>query len=101
MKITKEELKSLEACQTEQDWSDACVAVKEARNGLYPPDWWDKVKLSGMMDRIMARWGADSELKLTSFDNKTDALKHLSDDDDDEDYGHFGKHLFNKRNKNN
>jgi len=77
MKITKEELESLEACQTGQDWSDACDAVKEARNGLYPSDWWDKVKLSGMMDRVMARWGEDSELKISTYNNKTDLLKHL------------------------
>ena len=81
MKITKEELESIEACQTEQDWSDVCVAIKEARNGLYPPDWWDRVKLSGMMDRVMARWGANSELKCTSFDNKTDLLNHLFGDE--------------------
>ena len=77
MKITTEELQRLEACQTAQDWSDACVAVKEARSGQYPPDWWDKVKLSGMMDRVMVRWGEDSELKISTYNNKTDLLKHL------------------------
>ena len=75
--ITTEELQRLEDCKSAQDWSDACDAVKEARNGQYPPDWWDKVKLSGMMDRIMARWGEDSELKWVSFDNKTDVINHL------------------------
>ena len=77
MKITQEELQSLEACQSEQDWSDACDAIKNARDGLYPPDWWDKVKLSGMMDRVMERWGENSDLSVVSFNNKTEMLKYL------------------------
>ena len=89
MKITTEELKSLEACQSAQDWSDACDAVKEARGGHYPDDWWDKVKLSGMMDRILGRWGVDSNIRSVSFKNKKDVTKHL-----DEDYGLFGEDLF-------
>ena len=77
MKITEQELKSLEACQSAQDWSDACDAVKEVRCGQYPPDWWDKVKLTGMMDRILSRWGCDSDIRALSFKNKTDVLKKL------------------------
>ena len=63
--ITDEELKDLEACQNAQDWRNACDKIKAVRDGMYPDDWWDKVKLSGMMDRITYRWGADSELTLT------------------------------------
>ena len=95
MKITEEELQMLEACQSAQDWREACDKIKGERGQAYPDDWWDKVKLSGMMARILARWGDDDEIKVSS--HKT--LKDLVDDD--EDYGHFGKHLFNKRNKNN
>ena len=64
--ITDEELKSLEACQSGEDWRDACDKIKAARDGMYPDDWWDKVKLSGMMDRIMERCGADSEQTVTT-----------------------------------
>ena len=64
--ITDEELKSLEACQSGEDWRDACDKIKAARDGMYPDDWGDKVKLSGMMDSIMDRWGADSELTVTT-----------------------------------
>jgi len=67
MNITKQETASLEACQSADDWSVACGKIKSARNGMYPPDWWDKVKMSGMMDRIMARWGSDSELRIIDF----------------------------------
>ena len=66
--LTDEELTMLEACQSEEDWSKACKAIKGARNQMYPSDWWDKVKMSGMMDKIMSRWGADSSLKLTDID---------------------------------
>ena len=65
--ITPEELKSLEDCRTPVEWAAACDAIKQAREGLYPDDWWAKVKMSGMMDRIMARWGEDSELKVQAF----------------------------------
>ncbi len=69
-KITDQELESLKACQTEADWSKACAAIKDARGGgpnAYPPDWWKRVKLSGLMDRIFARWGSDSDLKMELF----------------------------------
>ena len=72
----------LEACSSEQDWANACDAVKNARGGQYPSDWWDKVKLSGMMDRILARWGANSSLTLTPFRTKTEVIKHFTDGKD-------------------
>lgn len=87
--ITQEELSMLEACQSAQDWREACDAIKKSRGGMYPDDWWDKVKLSGIMDRILARWGDDSEIKVSTHKNKKDATKHL-----DEDYGLFGEEFF-------
>ena len=80
--LTQEELSILKACQSAEDWGDACDAIKEARGGMYPDDWWNKVKLSGLMDRILARWGANSTLRVKSFDNKTDFLKHVTDGKD-------------------
>ena len=66
--ITDQELESLNACKNEADWSKACTAIKDARGGhAYPPDWWKRVKLSGLMDRIFARWGSDSDLKMELF----------------------------------
>ena len=63
--ITDDELKDLEACQSADDWSAATNKIKAVRGGMYPDDWWDKVKLSGLMDRIMDRWGENSDLTLT------------------------------------
>ena len=66
--LTEEEMEMLEACQTAQDWANACDKIKEARGGVtYPDDWWARVKMTGMMDRIMSRWGEDSELKVEEF----------------------------------
>ena len=89
MNITEEELESLEACQSAQDWSKACKKIKEVRSQAYPDDWWNKVKLTGMMDRILARWGDDSEIKVSTHKNKKDVIEHL-----DEDYGLFGEDFF-------
>ena len=99
MKITEQELDSLEACQSAQDWREACDKIKSVRGQAYPDDWWDKVKLTGMMDRILGRWGADSSIRSVSFKNRKDVISGALEAD--EDYGYFGKHLFNQRNKNN
>ena len=48
-----------------------------------------KLSSQGRMDRILSRWGEDSELKLTSHKNKKDVIEHL-----DEDYGLFGGDFF-------
>ena len=54
----------LEACQTAEDWGNACDKIKKSRGEYYPEDWWARVKMTGMMDRVMSRWGSDSELKV-------------------------------------
>ena len=64
--ITNEELSMLEACQSAQEWREACDKIKGVRGQNYPSDWWNKVKLTGMMDRILGRWGEDSELKVST-----------------------------------
>jgi hypothetical protein len=64
MNITEDEIAMLEACESSADWSAVCRKIKAARDGAYPPDWWPKVKMSGMMDRIMAKWGSSSEIKI-------------------------------------
>ena len=65
--ITNEELSMLEACQSAQEWREACDKIKGARGQAYPDDWWNKVKLTGMMDRILARWGDDSKIRVNGL----------------------------------
>lgn len=64
--ITDKEISSLEACNSAYDWAKTCDAIKAARDGQYPCDWWEKVKQSGMMDRILSRWGSDSKIKISA-----------------------------------
>lgn len=54
--ISTEELKRLEACESEEDWNAACDAIKEARGGRYPRDWRSRVMTSGLMARVVGRW---------------------------------------------
>lgn len=68
MNITQVELDSLEASQSETEWNHVCDGIKKARNGNYPPDWWPRVKLSGLMDKVMAKWGDSSDLKVVPID---------------------------------
>ena len=75
--ITDKELRMLEECQTKKAWGKACDNIKGARGGQYPDDWWEKVKQSGLMDRIMSRWGASSELTVKSFTSKSSMLQWL------------------------
>ena len=64
MNLTQEELGVLKSCNSEKDWNAACDEIKRTRDGAYPPDWWAKVKLSGMMARISARWGSDDRIHM-------------------------------------
>ena len=65
--LTESEVEMLEECQTAMEWTIACDTIKETRDGNYPDDWWPEVKLTGMMDRIMARWDSNSDLTMTAF----------------------------------
>lgn len=65
MDLTQRELKMLESCSSEEEWGAACDEIKAARKGVYPSDWWAKVKLSGMGDRVAARWGGDDKIHIS------------------------------------
>lgn len=54
--LTDAEMTRLKNTKTEQEWSDACDAVKAARGGAYPEDWFVKVLASGLMSRVQANW---------------------------------------------
>ena len=62
--MTAEELARAEGVQTAEQWKAFTESVKDARKGAYPSDWWQLMKVSGYMDRILARFGESSELKL-------------------------------------
>ena len=64
MNITDAEIAMLEGCRSAEEWNTMCKGIKSVRGGQYPPDWWPKVKLSGLMDRVTARWGGDAEIRI-------------------------------------
>ena len=49
--MSDEEFKSLENARTEDEWNAACDALKTARGGRYPHDFFPRVHLSGLMAR--------------------------------------------------
>lgn len=56
MKITEDEISTLENAKTERDWNAACDAIKAARKGEYPTDWYARVMMSGVLSRAHARF---------------------------------------------
>jgi hypothetical protein len=54
--ITEAELTKLASTNTEEEWNDVCDAVKKARNGGYPTDWFAKVMMSGLAAKVMKGW---------------------------------------------
>lgn len=65
--ITQEELDALEACQTADEWNDLCSIIKGLREKSYPPDWWEKVMVSGLADRVFKRWEGDTQLRIVGL----------------------------------
>lgn len=68
--ITPEELESLRSTKNETEWNQACDAIKKARNGAYPPDWWAEVMQSGLAAEVAHNWGQPDafELKVGNLD---------------------------------
>lgn len=78
--ITEAELEALRACQSSKQWGAACDAIKEARGGAYPPDWWAKVKLSGLMDEVCGRFGSSSEPTIVPIRDIEELRRVFRDD---------------------
>lgn len=58
MNLTAEEIKTLEACRTNQEWRRACEAIKAVRGCEYPTDWGIWAFRKGNLGRITSRWGS-------------------------------------------
>lgn len=67
-------LKISDPAQRRTGYSQILDGIKNARSGDYPPDWWEKVKLSGLMDQIL---GEAAEIKIQGFRNMDDLLRDL------------------------
>lgn len=62
--LSEEEIQSLKATTSEAEWNAACKLIKKARGDKYPNDWFAKIIQSGLMDKIAAKWGGSSEIKI-------------------------------------
>lgn len=51
--ITEQELKLFENCKSETEWNNTCDQIKKPETVNIPPDWYDKVMISGILTRIM------------------------------------------------
>lgn len=76
-RITDKELRNLESCQEANDWTIVVNNILRSRGGDYPDDWWEKVKMSGLMDKVFKRWGDSSELKISSHQTFREVKDHL------------------------
>jgi hypothetical protein len=51
MNLTTEEYEDLEQATTEVRWSEVCDRIKAARENRYPPDWYQRVIVTGLLAR--------------------------------------------------
>ena len=63
-KLTDEEMARLEGVKTEGEWNAACDAVKQARNGRYPIDWYPRVLATGLATRVLKRAGGSADISI-------------------------------------
>ena len=54
MNLTDNEVTKLENTKSAAEWKVICDEIKMARGGQWPPDWFDRIVVSGRMSR--ARW---------------------------------------------
>lgn len=57
--LTESELARLKATKSEDEWNAACDAVKDARGGQYPHDWYQKVLGSNWIAPLHASFNQD------------------------------------------
>jgi hypothetical protein len=53
MNLTPQELERLKSSKTSSEWNAACSDIKKARANEYPPDWYEVMLKSGLMNQIV------------------------------------------------
>ena len=59
MDITQQELDTLSSTKSAEEWDATCDAIKKVRGGSYPPDWWNRVMMSGLASKAKDNWDCD------------------------------------------
>lgn len=65
--LTAEELTMLDNVRTAAEHRAACDKVKDARDGHYPDDWYEKMIQSGKTDEIARRYSAPGGITTKAF----------------------------------
>lgn len=56
MNLTEEEFLKVQTAIRPVWYEDAVAEIKKVRGGKYPPDWYKKVVLSGVLDLLVECW---------------------------------------------
>lgn len=80
--LTEEELAMLDAVTSYAEHRAACDKIKAARGDVYPPDWGEKMIVSGKNDEIAARYGK-SGMTVRGFNSIDELIAHLKRETDE------------------
>lgn len=62
--LSQDEMKQLESAEGGIEFAIVKIRIKAARGGELPPDWFDFVIGSGMIDNKINQWGGKESLVL-------------------------------------
>ena len=51
MYLTDSQVKRFEGTASEKEWNSLCDIILDSNNGKYPDNWYEKIVLSGLVDR--------------------------------------------------
>lgn len=54
--ITDQEIADLKATRSSLEWNSVRDGIKDVRGGVYPPDWWNRIMMSGVATEIYEGW---------------------------------------------
>lgn len=63
--LTDANIKALEACRSADEWNATCLDLKKEHGG-FPTDWWDKVHVGGLGERVAKGFGEKFAIRVTS-----------------------------------
>lgn len=66
--VTDNELSLLDRCKSVGEWDAAVAAIRRARGGDFPVNWFTKVERSGLAKMIFKRWGGTPQMKLPGME---------------------------------
>jgi hypothetical protein len=76
--LTAEELDQLKSCKNDEEWGAACRAVKEVRNGQWPPDWYEKVIKPGLIDQVLGKGAGDISFHSVNEEGELEEVGRFS-----------------------